>query len=536
MTKLLIVDDEPLVQVGIRSMLNWQDFDIEICGVAKDGVQALELIEKHYPEIVITDIKMPTMNGLELVKTCRERYGKFPAFIILTSYEEFQLLKEAMNYQVVEYLVKLELDQEILETAIRKALLTVAELDGNRPSYSTSSVAGMQSFYDKFFIKLLHNLFENEEQYSLQVKELNLDFHASAYAVSHCEIVELNTNTLDKEKLLNLYTSTVQMVREISVKYISCYVVSLDMKHFSIIFCLESDQAENYKEIILTMLNKIFMMVHNYFNVTILASVGRICTNPLLISEVYQDARQIFTYITPEKPVVFFEELQSDKSVKNVFNMALFKDDITKAFEEFDTGTLTLIFNQIADIFHSHPAHYLQSIDAASNILYLAISLLPDGEDIVTAIFSDNPDGYRGIYKQVTIDQVIDWLMVLRDGLCKILIERRKAYKNHIVASVQKYIGLHVDEKLTLNKVAAVFGISPNYLSLLFKKYCDVGFSEYISQMKIAKAKVLLTEKNMKIYEIADQLGFESAFYFSKVFKKVEGCSPRDYIQNKIII
>lgn len=77
--------------------------------------------------------------------------------------------------------------------------------------------------------------------------------------------------------------------------------------------------------------------------------------------------------------------------------------------------------------------------------------------------------------------------------------------------------------------------MSPNYLSQLFKKYNDVGFTDYINQMKIAKAKELMTESTLKVYEIADQLGFESSFYFSKVFKKVEGCSPRDYIQGKII-
>ena len=536
MIKLLIVDDEPLVQVGIRSMINWAELGIEICGVAKDGVHALELIAKHSPEIVITDIKMPRMNGLELVKTCRDQYGKLPVFVILTSYEEFQLLKEAISYQVVDYLVKLELNQEILTQAIHKALLSVEELDASRTFLTAPSVSGMQSFYDKFFIRLLHNLFENEEQYYLQVNELNLDFHANAYAVSHCEIVELNVNNLDKDRLLNLYTSTIQMVREIAAKYITCYVSSLDIKHFSIIFCLDEEQTRNEREIILHVLNKTFSMIHNYFNVTILASVGRSCSTPLLIAEVYQDARQIFAYTTIEKPIVFFEELQANESFENVFNMMLFKDDIIKAFEEFDTDTLSSIFTQIAEIFQSHPTHYLQAIDAASNILYLAISLLPDGEELVAEIFHDDPDSYRSIYKQVNVDQVFDWLLIFRDGLCKILKERRKSYKNHIVANVQRYIGLHVEDKLTLNKVAAVFGISPNYLSLLFKKYCDLGFSEYITQIKITRAKVLMTETNLKIYEIANQLGFESAFYFSKVFKKVEGCSPRDYLLNKMIL
>ena len=91
MYQLLIVDDEPLVQAGIRSMLNWNELNIEICGTAMNGQAALRIIEEKSPEIVITDIKMPVMSGLDLAKVCRERYGEnCPYFIILTSYEDFQ--------------------------------------------------------------------------------------------------------------------------------------------------------------------------------------------------------------------------------------------------------------------------------------------------------------------------------------------------------------------------------------------------------------------------------------------------------------
>ena len=93
MIKLLIADDEPLVQVGIKSMLNWADFGIEVCGTAMNGQAALDMIREYSPELVITDIKMPLMNGLELARICREEMGSIPLFIILTSYEEFPLIK-----------------------------------------------------------------------------------------------------------------------------------------------------------------------------------------------------------------------------------------------------------------------------------------------------------------------------------------------------------------------------------------------------------------------------------------------------------
>lgn len=535
MIKLLIVEDEPLVQIGIQSMLSNADLNVEIIGLAKDGVQALELIDKQRPEIVITDIKMPRMDGLELLKESRKRYGKLPAFVILTSYEDFQFLREAMNYDVIDYLIKLELDQESLIKSIQKAIKNVNEHTEQGSSHDSNAFVATASFYDKFFIKLLLNLFEDEEQVSLQAKELGIDFYSHAYCVCHCEIVEYAPmwTAQDKNRLVSLYSSTIQMIRELAKKYLPCYVLSLDTKHFSIIFCFEEDEIKEYKTLIRNILEKIYSMVHNYFNVNILTSIGTPCNNPLHLSDAFQEARQIFSAVNIEEPVLFYEDLIPGKPTQNIFNMAVFKEDIKKAFEEFNTTTLNETFTQITDILKAHQAHYLQAMDAACNILFLSISLLPDGEELVAGIFAEDSDSYRSIYKQGSVDQVVEWLLYLRDGLCNCLTERKKVYKNYLITNVKKYIAAHIEEKLSLPEVASVFGISPNYLSNLFKKNGDVGFLEYITQLKIDKAKQLMQNSNLKVYEIAEHLGFESAFYFSKVFKKVEGCSPREYLQMK---
>ena len=157
MIKLLIVDDEPLVQIGIKSMVNWADLGIEVCGASMNGEAALKLIEEYSPEIVITDIKMPKMNGLELAKACRETYGQIPLFIFLTSYEEFQLIKQAMNYQAVDYLIKLELTPDSLTASVRRAL---ERLEEYRASQAYRKKGGedrptLQGYHDKFFIRLL---------------------------------------------------------------------------------------------------------------------------------------------------------------------------------------------------------------------------------------------------------------------------------------------------------------------------------------------------------------------------------------------
>lgn len=532
MIKLLIADDEPLVQIGIKSMLNWADFGIEVCGTAMNGQAALTMIREYSPELVITDIKMPLMNGLELARTCREEMGSIPLFLILTSYEEFPLIKEALSYQVVDYLIKLELDEEHLSEAIRRALERLEELRASKAYKQAAGRPMLQSYYDKFFMRLLHNLFDSREQFEIQVRDLRLDFSAGCYLASHGEIHSDIARQMDFSKQMNLYSSSLQMIREILGKHLPCHVISLDKIHFAVIYLFPDTTHMNPGDIRNAWENTC-SMVHNYFNVWLSVGIGNMVDDPMKISASYQEARQAFNLAGRQTPILFFSRTGND-TCRNAFNIAVFKNALTQAFEEFDTDVLQNTLTEIAELFLAYPQRFLQAVDGTCNILYLALSLLPDGEETLQEIFAAYPDGYRSLYKQEDVVHVVQWLNTLRDGLCRVLKNKRKTYKDHVISSVQKYINSHLEDRLTLNEVAAVFGLSPNYLSALFKKSCGIGFSEYITQKKISFAKTLLLEEGLKVYEVANRLGFESAFYFSKVFKKVEGMSPRDFIQARL--
>lgn len=456
MIKLLIVDDEPLVQIGIKSMLNWADYGIEVCGTAMNGEAALSMIKEFAPELVITDIKMPIMNGLDLVKTCRERYGPIPVFIVLTSYEEFQLVRTALSYQVADYLIKLELDQDSLAASVNLALNRLREHRASQAYQNSGARPILQGYQDKFFLRLLHNLFDSEEQFRLQVEDLKLDFQDSCYIAAHCEICESTQKEINLSQLVNLYSSSLQMIREILSRYLACYTVSLDLKHFSIIFHFSSPEDLDWK-LIDSALNSACSMIHNYFSVWFSAGLGNPANQPMLISHSYQEARQAASLTTKEQPVVFFHDIEeSSDSFRNYFNLAIFRQAIAQAFDEFDTDVLYDTIGELCALFSSHSCRLLQAVDGACNILYLAISLLPEGEKTVSEIFSEIPGGYHSIYQASSISQVVDWLKILRDGLCEVLKSKRKTYKDHVVTNVQKYIDNHLESRLLLNEVAGV--------------------------------------------------------------------------------
>lgn len=533
MINLLIADDEPLVQAGIKSMINWDEYNINIIGTAANGAAAFDMIKQYSPEIVITDIKMPVMSGLELVRKCYEEKMPLPVFIILTSYEEFEFVREAITYQVVDYLVKLDLTAESLGETLKRASAKVSELQNtiHAPDPRLNSIYLLR---EQFYTRLVLNLFESEHQLATQADNLNIDFGYPAYTACYVEIHSGRLSSMTSEKQLSLYTGSVQMASELSSKYIPCHVLSLDMKHFSIVFFLNDETAADYKNCVKNAIDQVAAMLFNYFSVSIYTSVGSLVHAPMQISSSFQDAKQIIAQAGPEKPILFFDDVANCEPLKNVFNMSLFREDIRKAYAEYDEKALYDIFTTVIDLFEGQPSHYVQALDAAGNILHMSLSLLNNGEQTVSEIFSGKANGYRSLYELTDVRQILGWLRILRDGLCRSFAEHNKDYKNHIVINVKKYIAEHIEEKLNLNKVAEVFNISPNYLSVLFSKYNDIGFTDFINQSKIEAAKKMMAEGDLKIYEISDILGYESAFYFSRVFKKITGCSPRDYM-NKMI-
>lgn len=429
MIKLIIADDEPLVQAGIKSMICWADYDISIVGTASNGAAAYELIKEHAPEIVITDIKMPVMSGLELAAKCREEGRKLPVFIILTSYEDFHFVKEALTYQVIAYLIKLELTPETLTETLQLALKRVLEQQSSLQT-ADSSVNNLSLMREQFYTRLVFNLFESKQQFETQAQNLHLDFHYEAYAVSYVEIRSEKLTGMSSDKQITLYDNSLQMTKELLAKYlphIPSHTLSLDTGHFCIIFFLEKEVLSDYTDTIRNTLKQVSAMLFNYYSVNFYVGTGSAVSMPLQTADSFQEAKQLFLQVSETAPILFMEDISAENGDLQSFG-----------------------------------------------------------------------------------------------------------HKHHIVANVKKYIQEHIEEKLTLNKVAKEFNISPNYLSILFSKHSDIGFSDYINQKKVEAAKEMMTDGNYKIYEISDKLGFESAFYFSRVFKKVTGMSPRDYMNQNI--
>ncbi len=534
MYKLLIVDDEPLVQIGLQSMLPWAEMDITICATASNGKQALNLIQTLHPDLVITDIKMPLMNGLELLETCHSILETVPEFIILTCYEDFPYIKKALKYQAVDYIIKLGIQPEELRSSVERALKHIKDRHAADPAGGFKPSLDMQNYKEKFILKLLNNLFESPEQFALQSRQLGFSFLADYYVAAACTIDHTPVSP-DSDQYISLYHNTLALLHNILSKYLTFHLVSLDMKHFYILFEITADSAFIKPESFLPLLSEAFQMIEHYFEVGVLYAVGSYKKDIRLISESCQEARQILPLCTRKQPALFYPEYASSEKpeLKNTFNLSLLKGDIQKAFEEYDMLAFQHITESIEALFRSKPGSYIQAMDVTSSILHICLTMLPDIEPFLAESFSQYRDSYRSLYNQQTTQKVMDWLNLFSGFVIQFYHNQSRKLKNTLISNVIQYIDAHLNEKLVLNDVAATFSISPNYLGHLFKKNTSMGFNEYVIQAKISRAKYLMFHTDLKIYEIAIELGFENSFYFSRVFKKIEGCSPRQYMQEQ---
>jgi two-component system, response regulator YesN len=528
--KLVIADDEPLVLVGLQSMLDWSLFGVSVAGVARNGEQLMNLIETISPDIVITDIRMPVKSGLDVMRECAERFGRLPLFIILTSHEEYGYVKEAISYQAVNYLVKIELSVETLSAAINRSISMLREIKRFEP-VTEDDRSGMQPFIDRFFVRLLNGLFETRDQYLQQREDLLIDIPSSGYRVGYCEIDGIDSEKMDKEKQLSLYSSTLGMVRETVTQYLLCQIISLDTRHFCVLF-LSSDTTD--AEVILKIregLTHSATLVRNYFALHLQVAVGKKVEDLFDIQESFISARKLFALPGDKDRIVLFDEENRSCASEAAFDMGSYKDSLSRAFQELDFAALAEVLDRIVSSLSAAQANHALAMDAACRILYMALSLLPDGEEMISGIFESGRDGYRSIYEYKTADECLSWIGRLRNGLVGVLQNRKQDYRLRVVTKVQRYIDDNVGKKLLLSEVASIHGLSQNYLSSLFSKYGGSSFVEYTTKAKITAAKKMMAAGDLKIHEIAERLGFESAFYFSKVFKKVEGVSPREYMQ-----
>lgn len=538
MYRVMIVDDEPLILAGIASLLDWNEYGCEISGKAANGQQALKLMEEQKPDIVITDIKMPGMDGIGFMKAVKERGWDDVIFILLTNLEEFSLARQALSLGAVEYLVKMELTEEKLADSLRLAMER-REMKRKAEAAGTAVTVSREDAVREYIEKLLTDggTFSggassgNAGEASAQNQGEGYD---SCLRRPVLAIISFNygyegfSSDFTREDQKKVISFAENIIEQMVKGYFdhSC-LVRRELN--SLVLVMSTDGIEDYREQIRSLGEKIISVVKDYFEVSVSVAVSSrkesLGEFGALLYEAMSATNHYFYHSLD--PVVFYsEECETSARHTGSFHIGFLKKDLSQAVALNDSGRLEEILDQVACLLREHNPSRQQAVNACANLYFFLSSFFEDGEE---PDFPYEVNIMEKLGRLGTLGQIIQWINWFKEAVSRILERRRDTRVDKIAEMVREYVMEHYKERITLGQAAEALNISQGYLSTAFKKQSGESFTNYVSAIKIEKAKELIASHQYMMYEVSDLLGFDTPFYFSKVFKKVTGMSPKEY-------
>ena len=528
MYRVILVDDEPLILAGIASLLNWEEHDCAIVGKATNGPSAYDMILEQKPDIVITDIRMPVLNGLELIEKCQATGMSF-AFLVLTNLEEFDLARKALALGASDYLVKLNLSPEELSRAVNRAKenCDLMVRKNEHQHVGSQSQAGTGEYARAYFTQLLISQDE-----SLVPHEALLSEYEKPFAILF-SLRQDNICFLPGEEVMDLKQISSQIsdiLGGICSRFFHAFTL-LPYNSNTFLLVASLRDYETFEETVTSFCQKANSALKTYFEFTAVFGISDTGGGILELPSAVKAAKTAleYYYYDSSSPIVFYHGQQYHKSSARTFNINFLKKDLALALQQNDSGKLSEIFGQIIDLFTECKPGKEHAASACINIYTYLYSFFDNTENSYQDIFPYTINVAEYLNHFTSLADILEWLGSFEKKLCKLLDDRKENRSDKLVEQAKRYIGGHYQSKLTLTEIAEVLNISAGHLSITFKKFTGMTLSDYIANVKIEHAKELIDTHQYLMYEISDMLGFDNPYYFSKVFKKVTGMSPREH-------
>lgn len=535
MYRVVIVDDEEEIRKGIVQKIEWDRLGFTIAGEAENGTEALEVIEACTPDVVITDITMPIMNGLELTSLIKESYPTIKV-VILTGFNDFTFAQQAIKYGVSDYLLKPVLPNDIealilkLKAEIDHEMAQIEDVKKLRKHYHES----LPVLKDKYLTQLITSKATYEDKIQKRLSLLGIKLQGSVFSVAVADInADKNPAWNQDEDFELLKFAVLNMAQEIMEKY-GAGEVFIYADNLVMILRSEDDKsAFNGKSFLI--LEELRQTIEKYIKVDIAIGIGHVCDSVSKISDSYKSALSALDYklIIGGNKVIFIDDLEPPTSDPILFDEEkerLLVSSIKFGSEQDVTQFVELLFKEIGSSKISLKDCQLLIIDIVAVISKIARDAQVDMGSVIGPI----QNLFVEVFKFTTLNDMQQWI----DGICiKLMNQVRGKRQNSTAALLEKakdYIHQNYsDNTLSIQKLSNYLHISSSYLSLIFKKEAGVTFLEFLVRIRLEAAQELMLDSDMKIAEIAERIGYPDLNYFSYFFKKNYGLSPREY-RNKI--
>lgn len=534
MYKLLLVDDEVLVREAIAENIHWNELGYELLSVCENGKEAIEYIKKNKVDVVITDICMPFIDGIDLSKYIYENHLPINV-IIFSGYNEFEYAKKAIKYGVSEYLSKpvtaYELSEILgnLKKNLDKKREVEAEFDKLNKSYFKNRILIQSKIIEKL---IMGNEIEEESRKEIEEYGLQMDYLEYRVAIIKIDIYsDLYNANEDKIKKGEMKSFVIYNISdEIIKKYNAGEVCKGDNNKGLIL--LWTNHSREFEDKINLIFKEIQEEVFKVLKLTITISVGEIVYSLSDLHKSYKDAEQLllYRYLWDENQIFDREKLKNklngSVNLDNVIDKVILgiKLNEKKQIEEKIIEIQELLKN--AYIRKNKICLYLFEIVSQACDLLRTYNLTDDfiyrkKEEVITRITES-----RSLREAMLILKEFCYMS------CDEMYKQRDSDGNKQAMLALDYIEKHYgDFDLNLNVICSYVCVSISHFSTIFKNYTGDTFMEVLMRTRMQKAKELLENTSLKNYEISEKVGFRDPHYFSIAFKKATGKSPKEYVK-----
>jgi two-component system response regulator YesN len=351
-----------------------------------------------------------------------------------------------------------------------------------------------------------------------------------------CAVIRINNRRslkkYDADEMRLFEVSLCNTINEVVNDSFKGYTFSWNPGEFVTVFSSDGGMTpEIYRQKVGEMGERLVHIVKQYFNISISIGFSNPCRGYAELHQAYLESYRAFqsSYDTEEREVAIFDELTENNQVQTKIDIIELKDLISNGIELHEQESVRIAFAKAQSVLHGPAINRERAYDLCLQLAYLIKGVSGLSETELKAIIGYDHSLYETILRLNTLVEIIDWLSGLEERICS-YIHRKDETKNHrLIIKAKKYILEHYPEEFGLNEVASAINISPGYLSTIFRQYTGMCFSDYVTEVRIDQAKKLLRESDYKIYEISEMLGYQNAYYFSKVFKKITGMSPSEF-------
>lgn len=518
MYKIVFIDDNKAIIDGLKYIIDWKALDIEICGKAYDGLEGIKIINKIQPDLLITDIRMPGLDGLEMIESILTKHPSLK-IIILSGFDDFSYAQKAIEIGVAAYILK-PIKKQLLHDKLLEILSEIKdeEFEFQEKEQLVSKISLLSEIArEKYFIDLLNNRIPISSRKSIDCSVLGLQEWPHFYClllIEHDFKKSFNYHNYFKSILTSLHN-------DINDDTSATAVSILDNQVLFFIYGPALSYIEQYREKLLNNLN-----LHSKFSYYAGISLTHHDVNELSLT--YKEAQEALEEVFTNHGTKFYQELTTKTNNKDIDTKPIIEEiinSIKKMNQEKSYINLDQFFKYLTQQNCRTTQFYTESIN-----LFLALKQL-----VYTYQISHDLETNSNYLNITYLQHNFRTLSALKSTFKKIIQEIIEAIKSTplssselLVEEIIHYLKEHyVDE--TRESIANHFHITPTYLSKIFKSVTEMNFVDYLTQLKIEQAKAKLLNSTYQIQEISEQLGYANAHYFTKVFKKNTGMTPSKY-------